>query len=783
MKKLSVLFVLIFAATVVVAQSLVSMSPNSIVQGSSTIVSTITGSGTLFQNGSPPNSIVDVTISGPATYTLFNAFPFSGGNINVTDDEHADVDVTLPINVPIGSYNLSVTYYDCCPGISLPITLTLPNAFTVLAPDGYVQGTFYWDVNQNGVKDASETGISNAPGVINPGGLSFYTDANGNYSYPLMNGNYTVNYVSYPFINYLLLTPGSQDTISFAINNGNSTGNNFPLNRGLTSVYPDSGWLGQNLIVNVYSDIGIFRPANITLSGTRLVKTQGGYQLPATQITYLDTNHIVLKFTVPSNIGYLGNYNLYCNINSVYTGIHQLPLSVRIVNPPILLSGIVFHDTDSDGVKDASESGIPYEKLLLMPDSTFAFSDVNGNYFFGTSQGTKTISIIPSSAFYLAPNNVPSYTSTVSASSSGFNFGLQSIFGNYACRNRGLWGGRRCNTVNTWHALSDNRGNNTYDGWVYFVKSPNITFGNSTPAVTYINGDTAAWNFTNLLPFHTLDYKIDLNLPSAGSQFTAKQIINAIDGSGTTQCSSIYGGTNTVTCAFDPNDKAATPEGVYAQHYTLMGDTLDYLIRFQNTGNDTAFTVVVRDTLDADLDLSSFNILASSHTMNTELNLATRVLKFTFNNILLPDSNVNEPESHGFIRYTIKAKTGLPNNTLVTNDADIYFDFNLPVITNETFNTMVYVIPVGISEIENNLFNVTVVPNPFENFASVKFDNPQHNTFVLNVYGIDGKLIETLTSAENAIALTKEKMNSGLYLFDLTNKANNQTVRGKFVVE
>jgi uncharacterized repeat protein (TIGR01451 family) len=273
-------------------------------------------------------------------------------------------------------------------------------------------------------------------------------------------------------------------------------------------------------------------------------------------------------------------------------------------------------------------------------------------------------------------------------------------------------------------------------------------------------------------------------MPGFGSTYTSKLVFNAIDGSGNVQCSTQYGVTNgTVLCAFDPNDKAATPAGVYAQHYTLMSDTLDYLIRFQNTGNDTAFTVIVRDTIDADLDLNSFTLKGASHTMNTELNVATRVLKFTFNNILLPDSNVNEPESHGFIRYNIKAKTGLPNNTLVTNDADIYFDFNPPVITNETFNTMVYVIPVGISEIENNLFNVSVIPNPFENFASLKFDNEKHEQFMLNIFGIDGKLVETLSSTETTIRLTKEKMNSGLYLFELKNNVSDEVVRGKFIAK
>lgn len=782
MKKLTLTCLMLAVILAVKAQSLVSMSPNTMVQGSPTIVSTITGAGTLFQNGSPPNSIVDVTLSGPATYNLWAGW-WGGGNLTVTDDEHADVGVTLPVNAPVGSYTLSVTYYDCCPGSSTPITLTLPNAFTVIAPDGYAQGTMYWDLNQNGVQDAGENGIPSTQGIINPGTKVFTTDASGNYSYPLTNGNYTVTFSNVTWNDYLFLTTGAPDTISFVINNANSSGNNFPLYRGLTSVYPDSGWIGQNFYMNIYSDKGIFRPGNVTIGSARLKKISSSYSVVNSQYTYIDTNHAVLRFNIPNNSLYLGSYNLEVTTTSPYNGKHILPACVEIVPPPILLSGIVFLDSDSDGVKDPSEIGLANKSLLLLPDSSYAFSDLNGNYFLGTDAGTKTISVLLNGVFYLAPNNVSSYTATVNTSTPGFNFGLLSNNGNYNCQITNFHGTRRCNISNSWHSHTKNHGNNAIDGWVYVVKSSNVSFGNAIPITTYINGDTAAWNFTGLLPFQNQVHKIDLLLPGAGTQFTAHTIIKALDGSGNIQCSKSSGSTYTVTCAWDPNDKAATPEGVYAQHYTLMSDTLSYLIRFQNTGNDTAFTVVIRDTIDQDLDLSTFEVLTSSHTMNTELNVGTRIAKFTFNNILLPDSNVNEPGSHGFISYTIKAKTGLPNNTLVTNDADIYFDFNPPVITNETFNTMVYVIPVGISEIENNLFNAIVIPNPFENFAMLKFDNEQHDAFTLNIYSIDGKLIESILTTENTIALKKEKMTSGLYLFELENKRNSKTTRGKFAVK
>ncbi|MBK9048042.1 MAG: DUF11 domain-containing protein [Bacteroidetes bacterium] len=130
--------------------------------------------------------------------------------------------------------------------------------------------------------------------------------------------------------------------------------------------------------------------------------------------------------------------------------------------------------------------------------------------------------------------------------------------------------------------------------------------------------------------------------------------------------------TQTAICAFDPNDKSVTPPGILAENFTLMGDTLEYLIRFQNTGNDTAFNVVILDTLDNNLNFSTFELLDASHSLQTEIK-NDGAIKFSFLNILLVDSVANEPESHGYIRYRIRGNSGLADSTEINNTAYIYF--------------------------------------------------------------------------------------------------------------
>jgi len=139
--------------------------------------------------------------------------------------------------------------------------------------------------------------------------------------------------------------------------------------------------------------------------------------------------------------------------------------------------------------------------------------------------------------------------------------------------------------------------------------------------------------------------------------------------------------------AFDPNDKIGYPLGYGPQHQIDQNKKLTYHIRFQNTGTDTAFNIVILDTLSRFLDVSTFQPLAASHDYEVEVQ-KENILKFNFNDIQLVDSLKNEPLSHGFIRFSIEQQRDVPLGTVIPNEAAIYFDFNEPVITNTTEHTV-----------------------------------------------------------------------------------------------
>ena len=164
-----------------------------------------------------------------------------------------------------------------------------------------------------------------------------------------------------------------------------------------------------------------------------------------------------------------------------------------------------------------------------------------------------------------------------------------------------------------------------------------------------------------------------------------------------------------VVGSFDPNDKLVFPRGYGEDGYIRGTDTLYYKIRFQNVGNYYASRVEIRDTLSDNLDPATFIAGPMSHEGRVELT-EDNILIWIFDDIILPDSGTNEPESHGFVQFKILADTALPNGATILNQAAIYFDYNEPIYTNTTYNT----VTDRLSFEDDYLLVFTVYPNPVE---------------------------------------------------------------------
>jgi uncharacterized repeat protein (TIGR01451 family) len=232
--------------------------------------------------------------------------------------------------------------------------------------------------------------------------------------------------------------------------------------------------------------------------------------------------------------------------------------------------------------------------------------------------------------------------------------------------------------------------------------------------------------------------------------------------------------------SFDPNDKQGFPLGTGNEHIIRPGQSLDYLIRFQNTGSDTAFNIIILDTLSSKLDIASVQLLGSSHSCYLKLH-ESNILQFVFKNILLPDSNVNEATSHGFVKFHIAPKADLPNGTKIENQAGIYFDFNAPVMTNTTLHTINELVLAAKDIVTSVGVDLEVYPNPTFDMVYFQLKSMSQQQGCVKVYDLQGKLVLQQNFYRNLFIINALGLNKGVYLFKIESEGNG-IASGKLIV-
>lgn len=359
------------------------------------------------------------------------------------------------------------------------------------------------------------------------------------------------------------------------------------------------------------------------------------------------------------------------------------------------LDGVVFYDANENGVFDVVlDFPITYQNLVLTPGNIIATTDNNGYYSFGEfPEGDYSISIQENATY---PTNTTPANVDVSGGTNEFNdvnFGLtNSEPVSELCVDIYSWSSSYpCNGEPDLHFVCvRNMGNTVLSGYTEMEYDPAFQGHVEISPIDVVSGNTLQMEYDNLFPGEMLLFVVSLLGPDVeyiGETLTSTARAFAFNG-GQEVATAESALSMEVTCAYDPNDKQAFPQG-YAEPHLILNDTeIEYLIRFQNTGNAPATNVVVLDSLDANLDLSTFQLVANSHNVQTTLNPITRKATFSFPNIMLPDSTNNEPESHGLVSFKIRPLPGLNVNDVIENTAHIYFDSNPAIVTNTTWHTI-----------------------------------------------------------------------------------------------
>lgn len=446
-----------------------------------------------------------------------------------------------------------------------------------------------------------------------------------------------------------------------------------------------------------------------------------------------------------------------------HTGLEQLP-TVR---------GLFFRDDNENGLQDPGETPLPGLTATLSPASVLSVSDGQGAFQFLAEQGAYALGFRPDPCWVLTTDSTLFHFSVPTLPGAVYRFGFRpnlsaSKISPFAVPSQPICG----QTVPFWLTLR-NDGCHPARARLHFFPGNLLTWASASPPPTSVSADEIVWESDTLLqPGQTrlINALIDIAPAVAGDYPIVRAIAETLSPDGLSLIrKDTFEHTFQVFCSFDPNDKSVNVSEL-PPAYTPDSAELTYTIRFQNTGNFKAFNIRIRDTLDAALDRSTFRPLAASHPYTATLDSAAGTLTFEFRDILLPDSTSNEPESHGFVAFSIRLRPGLAPGERARNRAGIYFDINPPVITNWAETKVRASISTHTPSVSPSL---RLAPNPASTMLTLLFQEKTVGPAHVQVFDWQGKMVleNRAPSGVKAFPLDISALSAGAYFVKITEKS------------
>ncbi|MCK6639407.1 MAG: T9SS type A sorting domain-containing protein [Bacteroidia bacterium] len=472
---------------------------------------------------------------------------------------------------------------------------------------------------------------------------------------------------------------------------------------------------------------------------------------------------------------------LYCT-GTGYGTVNGFPYQrlTRVVAPgEFRITGKVWYDTNGNGLNDNGENPAPYYPVEISSLSYTTYTDLNGVYSFYVDSGAYSVN--PVQDYYVISSIPSSHAGAVNANSpvdSLNDFGLiqapnindlEVVITSYSVA--------RSNTPRHYNIEYINHGSNLQNATLTLQDDFVHAFTSSNPAEDFIVADTVYYTQTALSP-------------GQRTNVTASYVLGIHPVGTPVECSAHVSPTlNDTTpdnnhdtlgvllmASLDPNFKEVFPSEVYQP---LSISEFEYVVHFQNTGNDTAIHVVLKDSLSPFLNPADFTMLAASHPCR--FSIQNSVLTVSFDSIMLVDSTTNEMLSHGFFHYRIGVDSGLQANTIITNTAYIFFDFNEPVITNTTVSILLTSVITEAEEV-NETPGFEIYPVPNEGVFTVVLDTIPDNQIFLSIYSVTGQLMKQQELSQSKSEVDARSLADGVYVLRVTDKNGHCTMQRKFAV-
>ncbi len=494
--------------------------------------------------------------------------------------------------------------------------------------------------------------------------------------------------------------------------------------------------------------------AGVVFNHFSFIVSNNGYYDTLEGIRYLTSQDLDLGYLYGTNSGFIYNNGMtqqLCHVNNNFTPACNCPIAngfdsvIKLTDLiPNKISGTVTYNSGNNNCT----TGIGANSKVKASDGTFTyetFTNSNSDYsILIPNDGIFNVSLdglYTNGHFLINPNTYSVASNAQNQVYSENNFCI-STADNYVNLAISLYPSdgkpSRPGFDSEFIVSVLNTGSTMLDASLVLNFDTNkVTFISSAPNSS-VNGNNVNWTLNGLAPFENRIFRVNFNVAQPPTVQSGDVLPFQLNG--------IAGGQNFSTIlnqevvnSYDPNDITVL-EGETINSNEL-NKNLHFLVRFQNTGTAAATTVVVKQTLDEKLDWDTFEPIAASHNNLIQVKNSDAVT-YTFSNINLASSNINEPQSHGWLLYKIKPKSNLIIGNIIQGTANIYFDFNPPIVTN-TAN-----VEVVNQTLSNEIFEPTnlmqVFPNPTSNFITIEVgSNEIFNFTIINQLGQVVKVFKT----------------------------------------
>lgn len=427
------------------------------------------------------------------------------------------------------------------------------------------------------------------------------------------------------------------------------------------------------------------------------------------------------------------------------------------------ITGIVKFDSNNDGC-DATDSSVPSFKLKISngiyEDEVFTKPD--GSYVFYVGAGVYTVTPVFENVYFTVPLadeiSFPILDGTITPldfclHAEGTHSDIEVIMAPVINARPGFDA--------VYKIVYKNKGNQVIpEGSVTCVwDSSRLQYVSVEPEPNIIEPNTYTWFYNDLKPFESREVLMTLNVNSP-TDTPAVNIDDILPFSMTTvpvvdetPADNTFVFNQVVVGSMDPNNIECIEGGNAPTE--MIGEYLHYVINFENTGTAPTTFVVVQQNINLDdFDISTLQLINSSHDVKTRL--IDNKVEFRLDQTSLGVAD------HGNILYKIKSKKSLMQGDKVNNQANIYFDYNFPIETNEASTLFETILGKGNFKIDNL---VTVYPNPTKDRITISAAN---NINSIQLYDIQGRLLQTVLENNITSVVDLTQRPSGVYFLKVT---------------